>query len=90
MTVLSLVFKTIMGQVFGFLKSLIVNWKITLPIAGAVFLGFFVNHYYEVKADRDAIAYSYKVHLAQDKEAADARKAENARKEQAYQSQVWH
>lgn len=88
MTVLGLIFKSVLGKFVDGIKWAVENWKITLPIAGVVCLMLFYNHYLNVKADRDAIAYSYKVHLAQDKEAAEARKAENARKEQAYQSQV--
>lgn len=88
MTVLGLIFKSVLGKFVAGIKWAVENWKITLPIAGVVCLVLFYNHYLNVKADRDAIAYSYKVHLAQDKEAAEARKAENARKEQAYQSQV--
>lgn len=80
--------KLVFGKALVFIKFAIENWRITLPILGVVCMVLFYNHYLNVKADRDAIAYSYKVHLAQDKEAAEARKAENARKEQAYQSQV--
>lgn len=80
--------KLLFGKALAFIKFAIENWRITLPILGVVCVLLFYYHYLNVKADRDAIAYSYKVHLAQDKEAAEVRKAENARKEQAYQSQV--
>lgn len=86
MTVFGLIFKSLLGKFIAGIRWAIENWRITLPIAGVVCLVLFYNHYLNVKADRDAIAYSYKVHLAQDKELEELRKIENELKDAEYKN----